>query len=107
MLVALPYRARNDDDVGDDFHHTNRRSLGRTNGECNLYRTRRGVSCCERGAMTFASVLLAADQATPTAPRYTLLVSTNSGLIEQAQRLRYQVFTSEPGFTLARCDRRA
>ncbi len=50
--------------------------------------------------MSSASVLLAADQATPSAPRYTLLVSTDTGLIEQAQRLRYQVFTSEPGFTL-------
>jgi putative hemolysin len=47
-----------------------------------------------------ASVLLAADHATPTSPRYTLLLSTDSGLIEHAQRLRYQVFTSEPGFTL-------
>ena len=50
--------------------------------------------------MSTASVLLAADRATATAPRYTLLPSTDAAMIETAQRLRYQVFTSEPGFAL-------
>jgi putative hemolysin len=34
-------------------------------------------------------------------PRYTLLLSTDPALIEAAQRLRHDVFTSEPGFVLA------
>ena len=34
-------------------------------------------------------------------PRYTLLLSTDPALIEAAQRLRHDVFTSEPGFALA------
>ncbi|MBV8930505.1 MAG: GNAT family N-acetyltransferase [Mycobacteriaceae bacterium] len=50
--------------------------------------------------MSTASVLLAADQTTATAPRYTLLLSTDPSLIDQAQRLRYDVFTSEPGYAL-------
>ncbi len=52
--------------------------------------------------MSTASVLIPADQPSPAAgtPRYTLLLSTDPGLVEQAQRLRYQVFTSEPGFEL-------
>ena len=33
-------------------------------------------------------------------PRYTLLLSTDSALIDAAQRLRHDVFTSEPGFAL-------
>ncbi|MBV8965691.1 MAG: GNAT family N-acetyltransferase [Mycobacteriaceae bacterium] len=59
--------------------------------------------------MSTASVLLAsgpgpsgspdADQS-PGAPTYTLLLTTDAELIEQAQRLRYEVFTSEPGFAL-------
>ena len=53
--------------------------------------------------MSTASVLIAADSTTPTAgvPRYTLLLSTDPELIEAAQRLRHDVFTSEPGFALA------
>jgi len=35
-----------------------------------------------------------------SAPRYTLLLSTDPALIEAAQRLRHDVFTSEPGFVL-------
>jgi putative hemolysin len=56
--------------------------------------------------MSTASVLIAADTApsdgprTATAPRYTLLLSTDPDLIDAAQRLRHQVFTSEPGFGL-------
>ncbi|MDT5335725.1 MAG: hypothetical protein QOD90_1230 [Mycobacterium sp.] len=52
--------------------------------------------------MSTASVLIAADQSTATAdtPRYTLLLSTDAALIDDAQRLRHQVFTSEPGFDL-------
>jgi putative hemolysin len=53
-------------------------------------------------AMSTASVLIAADEtaATPnsTGPRYTLLLSTDSALIDAAQRLRHEVFGSEPGF---------
>lgn len=57
--------------------------------------------------MSTASVLIAPDEAdrgrtgssTP-APRYTLLLSTDATLIEAAQRLRHEVFTSEPGFAL-------
>jgi putative hemolysin len=51
------------------------------------------------------SVLIPAD--TPisgarssTEPRYSLLLSTDPTLIESAQRLRYDVFSSEPGFSL-------
>jgi putative hemolysin len=53
--------------------------------------------------MSTASVLIAADHSTPSAdtPRYTLLLSTDPALIEAAQRLRHDVFTSEPGFALA------
>jgi putative hemolysin len=57
--------------------------------------------------MSTASVLIAADHeedapgAAGSAPRYTLLLSTDPALIEAAQRLRHDVFTSEPGFALA------
>ena len=53
--------------------------------------------------MSTASVLIAADPTTPTAgtPQYTLLLSTDPSLIDAAQRLRHDVFTSEPGFALA------
>ena len=56
--------------------------------------------------MSTASVLIAADQSGGRAdstpgPRYTLLLSTDPALIEAAQRLRHDVFTSEPGFALA------
>jgi putative hemolysin len=53
--------------------------------------------------MSTASVLIAPDQtetAAESGPRYTLLLSTDPTQIEAAQRLRYQVFTTEPGFTL-------
>ena len=50
--------------------------------------------------MSTASVLIAADPPTLSTdtPRYTLLLSTDPALIEAAQRLRHNVFTSEPGF---------
>ncbi|WP_454789382.1 GNAT family N-acetyltransferase [Mycolicibacterium lutetiense] len=54
--------------------------------------------------MSTASVLIAADHtdsAAPDAPRYTLLLSADPELIEAAQRLRHDVFTSEPGFALS------
>ncbi|OBA79928.1 phosphohistidine phosphatase [Mycobacterium sp. 1164966.3] len=61
--------------------------------------------------MSIASVLIAGDKpggssASPVAgsadgPRYSLLLSTDPSLIEAAQRLRYQVFSSAPGFTLS------
>jgi putative hemolysin len=55
--------------------------------------------------MSIASVLIASDKpdgaATSSAgPRYSLLLSTDPTLIEAAQRLRYDVFTSAPGFAL-------
>jgi putative hemolysin len=49
--------------------------------------------------MSTASVVLATDDST-AAPTYTLLLSTDQNLVEEAQRLRYDVFTSEPGFQL-------
>jgi putative hemolysin len=56
--------------------------------------------------MSTASVLIAADTDSDLAestsgPRYTLLLSSDPALIEAAQRLRHDVFTSEPGFALA------
>jgi putative hemolysin len=52
--------------------------------------------------MSTASVLIAPDRLTTTAdtPRYTLLLSTDAALVDDAQRLRHEVFTSEPGFDL-------
>ena len=55
--------------------------------------------------MSIASVLIPAalpDGAAtgPSGPRYSLLLSTDPSLIEAAQRLRYDVFTSTPGFEL-------
>jgi putative hemolysin len=53
-------------------------------------------------AMSVASVLVSADHPTTVgAPRYSLLLSTDPDLIAAAQRLRHDVFTSEPGFALA------
>ncbi len=59
--------------------------------------------CATVLAMSTASVLIAPDQPADSAgtPRYSLLLSTDSDLIDAAQRLRHDVFTSEPGFTLA------
>ena len=55
--------------------------------------------------MSIASVLIPSDKpdgavAPSSGPRYSLLLSTDATLIEAAQRLRYDVFTSTPGFTL-------
>lgn len=52
--------------------------------------------------MSTASVLIAPEPGLPasTTPRYTLLLSSDAALIEAAQRLRHDVFTSEPGYTL-------
>src|ERR1700739_156514 len=59
--------------------------------------------------MSPTSVLLASgsgvssgssDASRTAAPTYTLLLTTDQSLIEEAQRLRYEVFTSEPGFEL-------
>jgi putative hemolysin len=54
---------------------------------------------------TASSVLIAPDDTdgavAGSAPRYTLLLSTDPALIDAAQRLRHDVFTSEPGFALA------
>jgi len=61
--------------------------------------------------MSIASVLIAGDKpggsstspvsGSSDVPRYSLLLSTDPSLIEAAQRLRYQVFSSAPGFSLA------
>lgn len=54
--------------------------------------------------MSTASVLIAPDHTDTrrsAGPRYTLLLTADPALIEDAQRLRYQVFSTEPGFTLA------
>ena len=61
--------------------------------------------------MSTASVLIAADQSISdvagdaggalSGPRYTLLLSNDPADIDAVQRLRYDVFSSEPGFQLA------
>ncbi|KAA8964825.1 GNAT family N-acyltransferase [Mycobacterium sp.] len=56
--------------------------------------------------MTSASVLIPAGQAAPVTrsraePRYSLLLSNAPALIEAAQRLRFEVFSSEPGFAIS------
>jgi putative hemolysin len=55
--------------------------------------------------MSIASVLIASEKpegasTSSSGPRYSLLLSTDPSLIEAAQRLRYDVFTSTPGFAL-------
>lgn len=52
--------------------------------------------------MSTASVLIPAEETQrASTPRYTLLLSTDPALIDAAQRLRHDVFTTEPGFALA------
>jgi putative hemolysin len=55
---------------------------------------------------TASSVLIAPEpnDKTDTVPRYTLLLSTHSALIDAAQRLRHDVFTAEPGFRVTASD---
>src|SRR5262249_9632148 len=54
--------------------------------------------------MSIASVLIPSDKpdgaTSSCGPRYSLLLSTDPSLIEAAQRLRYDVFSSTPGFAL-------
>jgi putative hemolysin len=55
--------------------------------------------------MSIASVLIPSDkpdgaETSSSGPRYSLLLSTDPSLIEAAQRLRYDVFSSTPGFAL-------
>ena len=55
--------------------------------------------------MSTESVLIAAEKPAPgtrssAEPRYSLLFSTDPAQVEAAQRLRYDVFSSEPGFAL-------
>jgi putative hemolysin len=55
--------------------------------------------------MSIASVLIPSDKpegaaTSSSGPRYSLLLSTDPSLVEAAQRLRYDVFTSTPGFVL-------
>lgn len=53
--------------------------------------------------MSPAAVLIPSDAShrAPRCPRYALLLCTDADSIEAAQRLRHDVFTSEPGFTVA------
>ncbi len=53
--------------------------------------------------MSIQSVLIPAEKRTRSSaePRYSLLLSTDPGHIEAAQRLRHDVFSSEPGYALA------
>jgi len=54
-------------------------------------------------AMSASSVLIAPDHAETrrsAGPRYSLLLTTAPDLVEAAQRLRYEVFSTEPGFAL-------
>jgi putative hemolysin len=52
--------------------------------------------------MSTASVLIPAEEThRASTPRYTLLLSTDPTLIDAAQRLRHDVFTTEPGFAFA------
>jgi putative hemolysin len=59
--------------------------------------------CATVLAMSTSAVLIPADRPTDATgtPRYTLLLSTDADLVDAAQRLRHDVFTSEPGFTVA------
>lgn len=53
--------------------------------------------------MSTASVLIAPDHTETrrsAGPRYTLLLTNDSADIDAAQRLRYEVFSTEPGFAL-------
>ncbi len=53
--------------------------------------------------MSTASVLIAPDHTETrrsAGPRYTLLLTNDSAHIDAAQRLRYEVFSTEPGFAL-------
>ena len=59
--------------------------------------------------MSIASVLIPAALPNGAAvssagPRYSLLLSTDPSMIEAAQRLRYDVFSSTPGFALPGAD---
>lgn len=57
--------------------------------------------------MSIASVLIASDKPEAigsSGPRYSLLLATDTDSIEAAQRLRYEVFTSTPGFALPTAD---
>jgi len=56
--------------------------------------------------MSTASVLIASDDTDARTPRYSLLLCTDAASIEAAQRLRHDVFTTEPGFALAGTDGR-
>lgn len=57
--------------------------------------------CATVPGVSTGSVLIAPDPTTTdNTPRYSLVVSTDPALIEAAQRLRYEVFSTEPGFAL-------
>ncbi len=62
-------------------------------------------------SVSTGSVLIAPEPATDSPatsgtdnPRYSLLLSTDPATIEAAQRLRYEVFSTEPGFCLSDTD---
>src|ERR1700760_3347495 len=60
--------------------------------------------------MSIASVLIPSDipdgVSTSDGPRYSLLLSTDPSMVEAAPRLRYDVFTSTPGFALPGAEER-
>lgn len=55
--------------------------------------------------MSTSSVLIAPTDYNVSGPRYTLLLTTDSDDIHAVQRLRYDVFSTEPGFGLRNSDR--
>lgn len=67
-----------------------------------------GVAKCDghgSGVSPTSSVLIAPQQTSlQTSPRYTLLLTTDPDDIAAAQRLRYEVFSAEPGFALKKDD---
>ncbi len=61
--------------------------------------------CATVLSVSTGSVLIAPDPKATSSktdtPRYSLLLSTETALIEAAQRLRYEVFSTEPGFAIS------
>lgn len=55
--------------------------------------------------MSTSSVLIAPNDYSVSGPRYTLLLTTDPDDILAVQRLRYDVFSTEPGFGLRNDDR--
>lgn len=62
--------------------------------------------CASVASVSTGSVLIAPEPTTDSPasgtdnPRYSLLLSTDPAMIEAAQRMRFEVFSTEPGFCL-------